>query len=134
MSTETNTGLKEQFIDDLQEFVTKWKALPYEQHRIENQLTGDANRLAEEIRARTCPSWCSKALHAKTLAYFWVEFSERGSEIHSKDFGDGIVMGDPDGISGVRLFFAVDAFGNVVDKPLNRPQIEVQPYEQETVA
>jgi hypothetical protein len=61
---------QEQFSDDLYEFITKWNSLSYDEHRIENELTGDAYQFAKEIRAKTCPEWCSKVLHAE-IADFW---------------------------------------------------------------
>ena len=123
MTTAIITKAQKQFSDDLQKFLTLWNFLSHDEHRAENVLTTETNRLAEEIRAKTCPSWCSKEIHEEDVADFWDSFRKGGSEIHSKAFGDGVAMGDPDGLSGVELFFAIDAFGNVVDEPLNRPTI-----------
>lgn len=118
----------------LQEFITVWNALSFQERRVENSLTADAERIMDEIRSRTCPAWCDKEMHETNVADFWDCFTGGSGELHGNSFGDGIAISDPDALSRVTFIHAVDALGNILNNPLDKPTIEVNFDGRVTVA
>jgi hypothetical protein len=130
MSTITkNEKSQEEFNAEVAEFFIEWNALSYEERRAPGLLQERAALLMLESQDRTCPEWCDKTEHGGNVEAYWGIGLDDVLDTHSRHFGDGKVMGNQDGSSGVTLLVYIDGHGNIIE---DGPQVHVEEHNQPT--